>query len=74
MSAMVSSGLEAFRPYADTDLRRRVRVLSAGLAYWDRSREAVWDGHAEVTDNTFFVRLARKAGHFAWSSLIFIVE
>ncbi|MDA1089955.1 MAG: DUF3604 domain-containing protein [Proteobacteria bacterium] len=45
--------VEVFRPYAAADLGRRIRVLWEGSEYRGRGRETVWDGHAELTGNTF---------------------
>jgi hypothetical protein len=45
--------VEVFRPYAEADLGRRIRVLWEGSEYRGRGRETVWDGHAELQGNTF---------------------
>ena len=45
--------VEIFRPYAEADLGRRIRVLWEGSEYRGRGRETVWDGHAELTGNVF---------------------
>lgn len=45
--------VEIFRPYEDADLGRRIRVLWEGSEYRGRGRETIWDGHAELTGNTF---------------------
>lgn len=45
--------LEVFRPYAEEDLGRRIRILWEGSEYRGRGRETVWDGHAELSGNTF---------------------
>jgi hypothetical protein len=45
--------LEVYRPYAEEDLGRRIRVIWEGSEYRGRGRETVWDGYAELTDNAF---------------------
>jgi len=45
--------LEVYRPYSETDLGRRIRVIWEGSEYRGRGRETIWDGHAEVTNNAF---------------------
>ena len=45
--------VEIFRPYAEADLGRRIRVLWEGSEYRGRGRETIWDGHAELTGNAF---------------------
>ncbi|UCF97504.1 MAG: DUF3604 domain-containing protein [Spirochaetaceae bacterium] len=40
-----------FRPYAEGDLGRRIRVLWEGAEYRGRGRETCWDGTAVVEDN-----------------------
>ena len=45
--------LEVFRPYDETDLGRRIRVIWEGSEYRGRGRETIWDGHAELKDNAF---------------------
>ncbi len=45
--------IEVYRPYQEADLGRRIRVLWEGSEYRGRGRETVWDGHAEVMDNSF---------------------
>ncbi len=45
--------LETFRPYEDTDLGRRIRVIWEGSEYRGRGRETVWDGHAVLSGNSF---------------------
>ncbi|MBL4689952.1 MAG: DUF3604 domain-containing protein, partial [Rhodospirillales bacterium] len=52
----IRNGLETvdvFRPYAESDLGRRIRVVWEGSEYRGRGRETVWDGHAELTGNAF---------------------
>ncbi len=43
--------LEVFRPYRESDLGKRIRVLWEGSEYRGRGRETIWDGYAELTDN-----------------------
>jgi len=45
--------LEVYRPYAEADLGRRIRVIWEGSEYRGRGRETIWDGHAELTNNAF---------------------
>ena len=45
--------LEVYRPYAEADLGRRIRVIWEGSEYRGRGRETVWDGHAELSGNAF---------------------
>jgi hypothetical protein len=45
--------IEVYRPYKDEDLGRRIRVLWEGSEYRGRGRETIWDGYAELSDNTF---------------------
>lgn len=45
--------LEVYRPYKEAELGRRIRVLWEGSEYRGRGRETIWDGHAELDDNTF---------------------
>ena len=45
--------LEVFRPYDETDLGRRIRVIWEGSEYRGRGRETIWDGHAELKGNAF---------------------
>ncbi len=52
----IRSGLETvevFRPYGEAELGRRIRVLWEGSEYRGRGRETHWDGHAEITGNSF---------------------
>jgi Protein of unknown function (DUF3604) len=42
---------ETFRPYADADLGRRVRVLWQGAEYRGRGRETLWQGKLAITGN-----------------------
>ena len=45
--------LEVYRPYAEADLGRRIRVIWEGSEYRGRGRETVWDGYAELSGNAF---------------------
>ena len=45
--------VEVVRPYQEADLGRRIRVLWEGSEYRGRGRETIWDGHAELTGNSF---------------------
>ena len=45
--------VEIYRPYEESDLGRRIRILWEGSEYRGRGRETTWDGHAEVAGNAF---------------------
>ena len=45
--------LEVFRPFADEDLGRRIRVIWEGSEYRGRGRQTIWDGGATLEDNAF---------------------
>ncbi len=45
--------METFRPYNAEDLGKRIRVVWEGSEYRGRGRETIWDGHAELTGNSF---------------------
>ncbi len=45
--------LEVYRPYDESDLGRRIRVIWEGSEYRGRGRETIWDGHAELNGNAF---------------------
>jgi hypothetical protein len=45
--------LETYRPYYDIELGNRICVVWEGSEYRGRGRETVWDGSAELTDNSF---------------------
>ena len=45
--------LETFRPYLPEATSRRIRVVWEGAECRGRSRDTVWDGHAEITGNRF---------------------
>ena len=45
--------LEVYRPYQESELGRRIRVIWEGSEYRGRGRETNWDGHAELVDNSF---------------------
>lgn len=42
---------ETFRPYAASDLGRRLRVLWSGAEYRGRGRETIWKGKAQLAGN-----------------------
>ncbi|MDE2791229.1 MAG: DUF3604 domain-containing protein [Paracoccaceae bacterium] len=43
--------IDTVRPYRESDLGDRIRVLWEGAEYRGRSREVIWDGSAEVIGN-----------------------
>ncbi len=43
--------IEIFRPYAKTELGRRIRVIWEGAEYRGRGRMTSWDGHLEFSGN-----------------------
>ena len=43
--------IEVFRPYAGTELGRRIRVIWEGAEYRGRGRMSTWDGHLEFSGN-----------------------
>ncbi len=45
--------LEVYRPYSESDLGRRIRVIWEGSEYRGRGRETIWDGSAELDGNRF---------------------
>jgi hypothetical protein len=45
--------LETFRPSAQTDLGRRIRVIWEGSEYRGRGRHTVWDGGCTLSGNRF---------------------
>ena len=45
--------LEVFRPFADADLGRRIRVVWEGSEYRGRGRQTIWDGGASLDGNAF---------------------
>ncbi|MEM7562813.1 MAG: DUF3604 domain-containing protein [Pseudomonadota bacterium] len=45
--------LEIYRPYDDSELGQRIRVIWEGSEYRGRGRETVWDGFAQLTQNQF---------------------
>ena len=45
--------LETFRPFADADLGRRIRVIWEGSEYRGRGRQTIWDGGARLDGNRF---------------------
>lgn len=45
--------LETVRPYAESGLGRRVRILWEGSEYRGRGRQTIWNGKATLHDNRF---------------------
>ena len=45
--------LEVWRPFEDTDLGRRIRIIWEGSEYRGRGRQTIWDGGATLEGNTF---------------------
>ena len=45
--------LETWRPYADHELGRRIRVIWEGSEYRGRGRQTVWDGGCTLSGNRF---------------------
>ena len=45
--------LETWRPYAQADLGRRLRIIWEGSEYRGRGRQSVWDGQAQLHGNRF---------------------
>ncbi len=45
--------LETWRPYKESDLGRRIRIIWEGSEYRGRGRQSVWDGSAVLTGNSF---------------------
>lgn len=45
--------LETWRPHAQADLGRRLRIIWEGSEYRGRGRQSVWDGSAMLTGNAF---------------------
>jgi hypothetical protein len=45
--------LETFRPFDESALGRRIRVIWEGSEYRGRGRQTVWDGGCTLTGNTF---------------------
>jgi hypothetical protein len=45
--------LETWRPYDETSLGRRIRVIWEGSEYRGRGRQTIWDGGCALTDNAF---------------------
>ena len=43
--------IEVIRPYARTELGRRIRVIWEGAEYRGRGRMSSWDGHLELSGN-----------------------
>jgi hypothetical protein len=55
--------IETVRPYAESDLGRRVRLVYTGAEYRGRARTTTWDGALLVTGN----RIARSAVINNWN-------
>jgi len=45
--------LEVYRPFAEKDLGRRIRVIWEGSEYRGRGRQTIWDGGCTLTGNRF---------------------
>lgn len=45
------TSVESVRPYAETPLGRRIRIIWQGAEYRGRFRQVIWDGSATVTGN-----------------------
>lgn len=45
--------VETYRPYTETDMGRRIRVVWEGSEYRGRGRETHWGGFAELSGNAF---------------------
>ncbi|MDJ0956144.1 MAG: DUF3604 domain-containing protein, partial [Arenicellales bacterium] len=45
--------LETYRPYEESDLGRRIRIIWEGSEYRGRGRETIWDGSASLHGNGF---------------------
>ena len=45
--------LEVYRPFAEEDLGRRIRVIWEGSEYRGRGRQTIWDGGATLEGNAF---------------------
>jgi hypothetical protein len=54
--------LETVRPYQESDLGSRIRVLWEGAEYRGRGRQTLWDGTAQIIDNQ--VRAVRSINFF----------
>lgn len=73
--------LETWRPYDDSALGRRIRVIWEGSEYRGRGRQTIWDGGCVLSDNAFEritplnmwnldKRIEQKApGVLAWTAL-----
>ena len=44
--------LETLRPYEESELGNRIRVIWEGAEYRGRFRQVIWDGNANITQNT----------------------
>jgi hypothetical protein len=45
--------VETLRPYGESDLGQRIRLIWEGSGYRGRGRQTIWDGYATLTDNEF---------------------
>ncbi len=45
--------VEVYRPYSETDLGARIRIIWEGSEYRGRGRETIWDGEAVLQGNRF---------------------
>ena len=45
--------LETWRPYKESNLGKRIRIIWEGSEYRGRGRQSVWDGSAVLTGNSF---------------------
>lgn len=45
--------VQTIRPYASSDLGRRIRLVWEGSGYRGRGRQTIWDGSATLTGNVF---------------------
>jgi hypothetical protein len=43
--------IETVRPYSESDLGARIRIIYEGAEYRGRARTSVWDGHLSLVDN-----------------------
>lgn len=73
--------IECLRPYEESTLGRRIRIMWEGSEYRGRGRQTVWDGSASLEGNAFvdpkpvnFLNLDKQLrqtepGRLAWQSL-----
>ena len=50
---LVEGVLQTWRPYKESDLGKRIRIIWEGSEYRGRGRQSVWDGSAVLTGNSF---------------------